>query len=165
MTSFRIRPRFQMIATDSPPTLESRLKERLAQPGSPCMGRVIPGHAVLKIPVAERHFWSPQLDLSLEPHESGTLIRGLYGPDPSIWVLFAFGYGAIATLSLFISIFGFTRLSLGLEAPILWALLALGVCALGLYIASQIGQKLGAEQTFTIHHFFEETVGNRVHIV
>ncbi len=164
MTSFRIRPRFQVIAKNKPEGVEAELRARLAKEDCPCAGRVITGHAILKIPPNKQHFWSPQLDLSLESHEQGTLIRGLYGPDPNVWVLFTFGYGAVGILALFISIFGFTRVSLGLNAPILWVLPGLGAIAVALYIASQIGQKLGAEQTFTLHHFFEETIREKVHI-
>jgi len=164
MTSFRIRPRFQVTVPNTPTQVEEGFKIRLAQPACPCIGRVIPGHTVLKIPAESQHYWSPQLDLSIEPHEEGTLIRGLYGPNPSVWFMFAFGYGAVAILGMFIAIIGFSQVSLGNNAPVLWALPVLGGIAIGLYIASQIGQKLGAEQTFTLHHFFEETIHARVHI-
>jgi hypothetical protein len=38
------------------------------------------------------------------------------------------------------------------------------IIAVILYVFSQVGQKLGAEQTFTLHHFFEEVVHQKVHI-
>jgi hypothetical protein len=165
MTSFRIRPRFQVIVSAPPDTVLERLQTTLSNPDCPFVGRVIPGHAVLKIPAEARHFWSPQLDLSIEAHERGTLVRGLYGPHPDVWLLFTLGYGVISISSLFVSIFGFTRVSLGLAAPILWLLPVLGSLALLLYLASQVGQKLGAAQTFTLHHFFEQTIGDKVNIV
>ncbi|HMO38132.1 MAG TPA: hypothetical protein PKC76_01025 [Saprospiraceae bacterium] len=165
MTSFRIRPRFQVVVPDEPAVVIEKLVAALAQPDSPCTGRAIPGHAVLTMPAEAQHFWSPQLDLSIEAHQEGTLIRGLYGPNPEVWLLFAFGYGIVGVLGLFISIFGFTRVGLGLEAPVLWVLPVLGAAALALYIASQLGQKLGAEQTFTLHHFFEKTVAAKVPVM
>jgi hypothetical protein len=36
--------------------------------------------------------------------------------------------------------------------------------ATGLYFVSQIGQKLGAEETFALHHFVEENLGVKIHI-
>jgi hypothetical protein len=33
-----------------------------------------------------------------------------------------------------------------------------------LYFVAQTGQKMGAEQTFQLHHFFEESIGETVHI-
>ncbi len=164
MTSFRIRPRFEIWVPEAPEAVQERIRRRLADAREICNGTVIPGHIVLKIPAAEQHFWSPQLSLNLEAHDDGTLISGLYGPNPSVWVMFTFGYGAVGILALFISIFGFTRRSLGLDAPILWVLPLLGIIAVGLYLASQIGQKLGAEQTFTLNHFFEEALGQKVHV-
>lgn len=165
MTSFRIRPRFEVLLQAPPKTVEERMRLRLASAKDVCSGTVIPGHIVLKIPLADQHFWSPQLSLNLEEHEGGTLVSGLYGPNPSVWVLFTFGYGTVGILALFISIFGFSQLSLGMNAAILWVLPVLGAIAIGLYAASQIGQKLGAEQTFLLHHFFEEALNIKVHII
>jgi hypothetical protein len=33
-----------------------------------------------------------------------------------------------------------------------------------LYFIAQTGQKMGVEQTFQLHHFFEESIGETVHI-
>jgi hypothetical protein len=164
MTSFRIRPRFELWVPESPDAVQARIHSRLNDVRDICNGTTIPGHIVLKIEAEEQHFWSPQLSLNLEAQDEGTLISGLYGPNPNVWLLFTFGYGTIGMLALFISIFGFSRMSLGMSAPILWALPVLGAAAVGLYLASQIGQKLGAEQTFTLNHFFEEAIGRRVHV-
>ncbi len=139
-------------------------KGRLKQSDIPCEGYVVQDQIVLKVNRSEQHFWSPQLDVSLEQTESGTLIRGLYGPSPHIWTLFAVSYLGIGVLVTFISIIGFSRKSLGMPAPILWALPVLLGVSLLLYISSQIGQKIGAEQTFTLHHFVEDTIGERIHV-
>jgi len=159
MTSFRIRPRFQIVSPESEAELVQRLRQRVAEGECACRVSIIPGFIVLKIPADARHYWSPQLSLSLEETEEGTLIRGLYGPNPTIWAMFAFLYGAIGLLALFIGIVGLSAKSLGNPAPVLWALPVLGVAAVVLYVIAQTGQKLGAEQTFTLHHFFESTVG------
>ena len=164
MTSLRIRPRFNQIIPAPCEKIEERMKLRLKEPQSICVGSVIPGFIVIKIPRSERHYWSPQLSLSLEEHEEGTFVRGLYGPNPTVWAMFTFGYSALAVIALFISIIGFSKVSLGLEAPILWVLPVLVIMALVLYFIAQTGQKIGVEQTFTIHHFYEEAMGEKVHI-
>ena len=122
MTSLRIRPRFIQIISAPPAKVEERMKMQLKEPNIACVGRVIPGFIVIKIPQAERHYWSPQLSLSLEEHEDGTHVRGLYGPNPTVWAMFTFGYSALGLIALFIAIIGSSKISLGLEAPILWAL-------------------------------------------
>ena len=60
--------------------------------------------------------------------------------------------------------FGYPKLSLDQEAPILWSLPIFATIAFGMYLIAQFGQKIGVEQTFRLHHFFEETVGEKVHI-
>ncbi len=165
MTSFRIRPRFRMAVDLSAEEVKALFQERIAAPDSPCEAAFFPEHIILRFALSDQHFWSPRLELALEEQESGgTLIRGLYGPSPQIWTFFMIAYGAIGTLALFIAIIGFSRLSLGMTAHILWVLLVLGGGALFLYLMSQTGQKLGADQTFTLHHFFEDVVRRKTAI-
>ncbi|MBE2206649.1 MAG: hypothetical protein IAE84_03635 [Saprospiraceae bacterium] len=161
MTSFRIRPRFRVEVEMKPEEIKTHFRERLEQPGAPCVAAFFPQHVILRVPPEERHFWSPCLELSLEEEGDHTLIRGLYGPNPQVWTMFILIYGAIGVLALFITIIGVSRVMLDMSAPVLWALPVLGGAALLLYIFSQTGQKLGAEQTFTLHHFFEDTVHHR----
>lgn len=164
MTSLRIRPRFHQIIPAPPNKVEERMKLKLKEPKIDCVGRVIPGFIVIKIPHEERHYWSPQLSLSLEEHEDGTLVRGLYGPNPTVWAMFLFGYSSLGIIALFVVIIGTSNKSLGLDAPVLWVLPVLAGIAFILYFVAQTGQKIGVEQTFTIHHFYEDAIGEKVHI-
>lgn len=164
MTSFHIRPRFKLHSDKSVSEIEEKLMLALKNIEATCVGRVLRGHATLLIPGEERHYWSPQLSLSLEEEEEGTLIRGLYGPNPSVWAMFAFGYSALGFMSLFVMIIGFSRMNLGLPAPVLW-FLPFFIAGFGvLYLIAQMGQKLGSEQTFTLHHFFEDALKERAHV-
>ena len=56
-------------------------------------------------------------------------------------------------------------MALGMDYKMLWALPGFAVLAILVYIIAQAGQKLGAEQTFTLHHFFEGAVGGKARIV
>ncbi len=158
MTSFRIRPRFRVVVPMAPEDVKDRFRERITPGESPCEASFFPQHIILRLPEDTQHLWSPRLEIALEPHEEGTLLRGLYGPSPQVWTFFTIGYGAIGILSLFITIIGTSQLMLELPGRILWVLPFLGGMGLFLYILSQTGQKLGAEQTFTLHHFFEHTM-------
>jgi hypothetical protein len=131
-----------------------------------CIVSIIPdNHVLLKIGVSEHHFWSPQLWLTFDTESDGnTLLRGLYGPGPSVWTLFVFGYGALGVAALFIAMAGLAQLNLDMPAPILWALPFIGLCALGIYITAQVGQKLGAQQTFQLHQFLETTLEEKISI-
>jgi hypothetical protein len=123
-----------------------------------------PGHVVIRINQEDRHFWSPQLSLTIDENEDGTQIRGLYGPAPNVWTIFLLSYLAIAVLALFALFLGLSYWMLDQDIKILWALPLLGSAAVIVYLIAQFGQKIGAEQTFRLHQFIESTLGREMHI-
>lgn len=166
MSSFRVRPRFQEKLPMNASDFVEQLKNAVEREEG-ISATVSDTYCVLKIPLAERHYWSPQLTLSLETEEiekDEVIIKGLYGPKPSVWAVFFMSYAAISVLTLFISVIGISRILLDQAALILWAIPALGLVALILYLVAQSGQKVGAEQMFRIHHFYESLVKHRVAI-
>lgn len=165
MSSFRVRPRFREELPLTQQEFKDHLQEGLKEEG--ITGSVSDTYCVLKIPVAERHYWSPQLTLSLEEDDTNTqnlIVKGLYGPKPSVWAAFFMSYAAIGILILFIGVIGLSQALLDKPAPILWAIPVLAIIALVLYLVAQSGQKVGAEQMFRIHHFYESLVKHRVAI-
>lgn len=166
MTSFRLRPRFQIQTDESEDTVISKLRSKLESENHPFDEVMMPDHYILKVRSEDQHYWSPQLNLKFNRKEDDDIliISGRYEPHPNVWTLFMILYLAIAVLTLFIAVLGFSRMSLGLPAPILWILPVLAALAVFLYILTQLGQKLGAEQTFDLHHFFEGAMGTDIHI-
>ncbi len=162
MTSFRFRPRFEHVTTRSSDELEEAFRSQQGDGLCACSAQVVQGHVVIKINQEDRHYWSPQLNINLEPGDGITTIKGLYGPSPAVWGMFTLAYGAIAVLLLFIAIIGFSKKSLGMDAPILWLLPILAAAGIALYVASQLGQKFGADQTYRLHHFLEDVVGEKI---
>ncbi len=164
MTSYRIRPRFKRLTSLSISEIRQNVETYL-QTTQLCEGSISSKLIVLKIPPHEQHFWSPQLSISLqENEEGGTILRGLYGPKPAVWTMFAFAYGTIGISAIFTLLLGMTRWSLGMGTEFLWLFLGLLVLAGVLYLVAQFGQKLSVEQTFTLHHAFENMIHERVHI-
>jgi hypothetical protein len=164
MSSFRIRPRFKHFCSMNKSEVEQKLLDALEQSDKKCVAVYLPGHMYLKIPPEERHFWSPQLHITFEESDEGTIIRGLYGPNPTVWAIFFFGYVFLGVVFFFAAMWGLTRLSLDLSATILWVLPVIVVLAFLLYIFAQTGQKIGAEQMFRLHLFYEDTIDNKVHV-
>lgn len=162
MTSFRLRPRFSYTTEKSPESVVDSVRKRL-QESDQCMGKVLDNHVVLYIPPDLRHYWSPQLNLSIEAEASGCRIDGLFTPSPSVWGLFTLGYGVLAVLFLFLSIIGGSSYMLGESSWTLYALPVVVVLAIGLYFMSQVGQKIGAEQMFTLHHYLEDALQEKIH--
>lgn len=161
MSSFRIRPRFRHLIKGQKETLEAHIQLALEQEDH-LVHNHVPGHFYIKIHPDEQHVWSPQLHISLEQEDDHVIVRGLYGPNPTVWAFFFFGYGALAILSLFIGMWGLSLWSLEKDASILWFIPLFAVIALVLYLLSQTGQKLSAQQMFDIHHFYEKITKDHV---
>lgn len=163
MSSFKIRPRFKHFYKGNKEELEKRIVESLEKDNQ-FVHNHLPSHVYIKIHPDHQHFWSPQLHLTFEQEDDQVIVRGLYGPNPTVWAIFFFSYVALGILTMFIGMWGLTRWSLGLDSSILWAIPAFAIIALILYISAQAGQKMGAQQMFDIHHFYEELSGDRIRV-
>ncbi len=164
MSSFRIRPRFEMSSQKTIEEIIDLTKEKLKGNKHNLYGVAMQDHITIRVDSEKRHFWSPQLSVLLqrEENDTETKIIGVYGPMPSVWTMFAFGYLAIGVLFVFISIVGFSQRALGNESAILWSLPFLILVAIIMYFISQMGQKLAAPQTYAMHYFFEDALGESI---
>ncbi len=165
MTSFRIRPRFRYTTDSCPEQVKKEMEQKIKDTHQSFTSQCVQGHLIVKIKKEYQHYWSPQLDIVFSKQEEGnTLIRGLYGPNPAIWTLFIFLYSSIILSISFLAIYEGCQYNLGMIDSFSWTipiLLAIGVF---LYFVSQFGQKLGAEQTFAIHHLLEDTLHEHIEI-
>lgn len=163
MSEISVRPRFKKHCACIPGDVEGRIQQLLSIPESTVIGHFVEGYIVLKIPAGKRHFWSPQLSVSFEKDEDGgTVIRGLYGPDPAIWAFFFYGRAIVGIIAMMVAIAGFSEWWLHDD---LTYFLLLPVClavAAALWAIARFGRKLGEEQTLVLHNFFEGAVGAHV---
>ncbi len=163
MSSFKIRPRFKHAFSGEHEDLEQKIVENLKSQDQLTFTH-LPGHLYIKIHKRAEHFWSPQLNLTFKEEEGQLIVRGLYGPNPTVWGIFFFGYVILGILTLFLGMWGLSQYSLGLDHTILWSIPVFGVIAIILYVSAQAGQKMGAQQMFDIHHFYEEQAGGRIEV-
>jgi len=165
MSSFRVRPRFQQLVPQDLETVQARIAQHLGREDSPCLVKSFPGFLSLRVLEKDAHFWSPQLHLSLEPAENGqTLVQGIYGPNPNVWSLFLYAYLLTGSVGLFAGLFGFSQWLIGHKPWGLWVLAATMAGAASLYLVAQLGQKLGAWQTFQLHQAYQSAIGQPVDI-
>ncbi len=157
MSSPRVRPRFEIEIDLEADTLMERVRERL--PKCPhCTGVSVGRHAELFVPDAEQRPWSPWLSVTADERNSGSLLRGRFAPHPNVWTLYlflAFGLGFALLVG---TAWGYAQWATGLTP---WALVTLpSVIVLGslLYLASQVGQKLGSEQMEHLRSALDELV-------
>lgn len=165
MSSFRLRPGFSHVIDLAPEELRERIASEVERHGSRCEVRSFPGFICLRVPPESRRFWSPRLHLSLEPHANGgTHVSGTYGPNANMWSSFLYGYLLVGSVGLFSGILGWCQWSLGITAWGLWIFWVMLAAAIGMYVLAQLGQKLGARQTFLLHLIYEQAVGMEVEV-
>jgi len=165
MSSFRVRPRFTHSLPLPPAEVEEQLSLVIGRDHEEIHLKRFPGYLTLRIRDESQHFWSPQLTLSLDPAEDeSTTIQGIYGPRTHVWTLFLYGYLIVGTLGTFTGIFGIAQWVVG-NRP--WGLIPFGLFLAaggGLYMLAQMGQKLAARQTYTLHLAYEGAVGDNAEI-
>lgn len=165
MSSFRIRPRFEQTLDLPPETAHEQIVRGLAGHAPDLVVKSFPGFIGIHISDRERRYWSPRLFLSLEPASAGgTRIEGIYGPEIEIWSVFLYGYLATGLLGTFSGIVGCAQLFIGSYPWGFWVCSVMAVLALLLYLFAQLGQKLGAWQTFRLHQAYQEAVGRPAEI-
>lgn len=153
----RLRPRFKLALPCSATRAAERLRGALADDGYPFRGNGYGHHFVLRVPEAERHFWSPQLSLDLEDAEGGgALMRGLFGPHPSIWTLFVAAYGVAIFCAVTGLIFGLSQWTLGQSPIALWAVPGAALLAGLTYGIGLIGRRLGYEQVLQLRDVIDD---------
>jgi hypothetical protein len=134
-------------------------KTRLEAAQEQIKGVVWEHHLVLKIPYEEQHFWSPQLTISFEAQEEGgVLVRGLFGPRTTVWMMFIFFYFLLGFIATIVMIMGFAQMNLGLSAGILWLLPVIGAIVLAMYLSAKAGQRMGQLEMERLYVFYHETI-------
>jgi len=164
MSSFRIRPRFSHVVDLTLDGTRDRILEAL-KPASGIEVKDFPGYICLRIAAKDQHFWSPRLALNLQATPEGTtLVEGIYGPNANVWSLYLFSYLIVGSLALFSGIFGFAQLAIHDRPWGLWVFGTMVVLAIALYVSAQLGQKLGAWQTFQLHQAYQTAIGRPTEI-
>jgi len=160
LSSFRVRPRFEDSLALSPDASRQFLLEAFARQNPSFEVKAFPGYICLRIPPAERNFWSPRLTLSLDAApDHTTRIEGLYGPNANLWSLFLFGYLIIGVFGMFSGILGWAQHVIGSPPWGLWVCGVMAFLALVMYLVAQLGQKFGAVQTYQLHQAYEAAIG------
>lgn len=161
-----IRPRFKLHSSIEPELLAKIIIEA-KENDSTVVGHESNGLCMLKIPINDRHYWSPELTVRIEEREDGipgSYLSCLVGPQQSVWAMFAFIYGAIAMIAVFGGMYGLTQIELGKPSWMVW-LFPIGIILLpSIYTLSKIGQKKGRNQMLHLisflYHSIETAGGN-----
>ena len=151
-----LRPRFKLDLKEDNEAVLSRFELEKTTQSELVVSR-IDNHVFIRIPKKEQHFWSPQLHLEIVSFDKGTsVLRGLFGPNPTVWTMFMFFHFALAVLFIAFCIWGYTNYSLnnsyfyqsiGAVFMILfWVVL---------YIAGRIGKTASKDEMIKLNNFMK----------
>jgi hypothetical protein len=155
----RMRPRYILDVETGADTIMSSLRGRLKASEPGLVGVFSERHGVVRLSPDRRRFWSPQLDILIEPHVEGidhsrVVVR--FAPHPPVWLAFVFTYAVLFALGVSGVMYAMAELSMG-RAP--WCLIstgfAIGVAAF-VYGAAFIGQGLGADDMFELRTWLDQ---------
>lgn len=157
MFTIHIRPRIKRTCKCLPEEIALHIKEQLAETDD-IIGGAAMNSITLKIPPKDHHYWSPELHLHLRREEGAerTEVSGFVGPKSSIWTMFMFFYIGLGTIALFAGMYAMTQQSLDIATTGGYTISIVAVALIGgVFIATQIGQKIALNQTHQLIAFME----------
>lgn len=167
MFSLRVRPRIKFYSERSIVHVIECFHDTVESKEFQLDGTFLKDSIVVKIPEEIVHYWSPELQLEISEnpfkddehaeHPEKTVIRGFVGPKSTVWTLFMFFYIAFGALLLGGLIYGSSQQMLDMELTGYWFALLGGLGLIFTLIASQIGQKMGEEQTNILLNLIERS--------
>lgn len=93
----RLRLRFYNDVEDDVETLKEKFRTYQDNQHQDCLIKVNDEHIWFHFKGDKKKYWSPHLHLELVPKEDNTThIRGLFGPDATLWSLFIFLHFVVA---------------------------------------------------------------------
>ncbi len=156
-----LRPRFTIELDESPATVLNAFENNTAHNNNFKVSRS-ENHVFIRFPKAQQHFWSPQLHLEItQVAGQPTVLRGLYGPSPTVWTLFMFLHFVVATLFIGVSIWLYTCIRL--EDPTRLPTISLVVLFLFwfvLYFSGRLGRSAGKDEMRKLQKFMYEIINN-----
>jgi len=117
-------------------------------------------HIWLGIGMLRRELWSPTLHIEIDKYEDGrTHVKGTFGPDPILWVLFLVMHFIVGTLFLIFGVIAFSKYMLE-QSPrfdliVMFALVNVWFL---LYFLARYNRKKGARQMDELLHLSEQLI-------
>lgn len=157
-----VLPRFEVVLGCPERRVADKILDGLATTDCECHGWVELPYAELLVPENARHFWSPRLQLTFDTHAEGTIVHGVFRPEPGVWTGFVFAHFAFGTTALLGLSLGLAQWTLG-QPPLAMLALPLGAAlSLGLYVGALFGHRLGHEQMCMLRRELDRALGGEL---
>lgn len=165
MIALSLRPSFKQVLDYGSEEARARIVDQVHQNESQCEVKSFPGFVCLRIPLEQRHFWSPRLNISLEEDDEGkTLVTGTFGPNANMWSSYLYGYLIIGSVGLFSGILGACQYSLKMPAWGMWIFTAMLVIGFVMFLAALVGQRLAAPESEVLEKIYVKAIGQEIEI-
>ncbi|MCH4554037.1 GTP-binding protein [Aestuariibaculum lutulentum] len=121
---------------------------------------VVDGHVFIKYPKHKQHFWSPQLHLEINEITNDTSeVKGLFGPNPTVWTFFMFVHFFLAGTFIALGIWAYSNWVIKTSVfPQLSGMAIIIVAWIGLYIAGTFGKISSKEDMLALKDFMNKTL-------
>jgi magnesium-transporting ATPase (P-type) len=160
LDKIRSRPRFKLYTTLSKEKIVKDIQKSLRAMPKDFTGNINSEVATIQVKTDENPFWKPNLSLRIENEDDKTVIRGIFGPNTSIWTFFMFLYFVFSILWMtFFTMFFVEKQINSNDFP--WALSAsffMLACIAATYFASRFGQKKAKSEMDKLRDFAEKVL-------
>lgn len=162
MSGIELRPRFKLQTPLQRQQLLDQFKHHLKNNSSGFHGTVRDYHVVINIPQKDQHYWSPQLDLSIDEVDGKTLVKGVMGPKPAVWTKFMFIYSSLGLVATFGLMVGISQITLNQTNWGMWVFIIAAIGLIASYFVAQTGKKLGHDQMHDLYNFLLDELNHCV---
>jgi hypothetical protein len=163
-SDIHLRPRFKLEFEESQDNLLNKFRDNLNNKTCKYCSKIIDGHIVIDVPNEENHFWSPQLNIEVEKiGDKKTIVKGLFGPKPTVWTLFMFIHFGVAVAFIGFAIMWYVKHLIKEDTTLpMMVTLALPVFWIILYVLGRIGKRTGNKQMTELRNFMWDTLEKEV---
>jgi hypothetical protein len=153
LEAIRLRPRFKYVVHNSADESLKMLRKHFDESEYKFKGQFVDEYISIFVNPADDHFWSPTVSLTILQHIKGSVIKGMFGPKPNVWTLFALLRLTMLSGSFFLTIIGLAQLFLEKEPLALYGLIPVLLLAIVVWIAGRIGRERGKEQMALLKNY------------
>ncbi len=157
--SIVLRPKFQKDVAKSMEAIIETANKLKTEVKDDYRIKVSDEHIFFFITLAKRKYYSPHLHIELiENEDKTTHVKGLFGPDQTVWTFFMFLHFFVAGVFLIFSMMAYSHWSLGQSTTTDFVIMGLMVVIwFALYAQARINRKKCAPEMYNL-----EALMNRV---
>jgi hypothetical protein len=162
-----LRPRFKISVNENHLILLERFKNIKKDINQKYISKVVQNYILIDIPNDSNKFWSPQLELRVEPiDDNKSELKCLFGPKGIVWTFFMFLHFICA--GIFFVFFVVAYANWTLDKTYLLPLsvsIAMVVVWVALYILGRIGKKLAQSQMRELRNYLYQVIESEKNLI